>query len=123
MFFSVVLSSKAGVLWTEEDDFLLEDAFSWSEQQFSVDGRRRDTDTEKQPVSLSTRVGDLTRWIFLFGGMTRRLTLWKMVQITGLLALTSLLLFGGLIIGIKLCQPKDTVSDTQLHEYTMERLG
>ncbi|VDK38117.1 unnamed protein product [Taenia asiatica] len=96
---------EAGVLWTEEDDNMLEDAFTWSEQQFGVKRGKTRKGTQSVYQSFS-QWADVTRWIPLFG-ITHRMTLQRVALITGSLALASIGVFAILVVTIILCQPSD----------------
>lgn len=92
-------------MWTEEDDNLLEDAFTWSEQQFNLKRGKTRKGTRSTYQAFGQWV-DVTRWIPLFG-ITHRMTLQRVALITGSLALASICVFGMLVVTIILCQPSD----------------
>ncbi|CDI97340.1 neurogenic locus notch protein [Echinococcus multilocularis] len=94
---------EAGVLWTEADENFLDDAFTWSEQQFNVKRGKMRKGTQSM-YQLFRQWADVTRWIPLFG-ITQRMTLRRVALITGSLALASIGVFVILVVSIILCQP------------------
>ncbi|KAM7533672.1 hypothetical protein Aperf_G00000127207 [Anoplocephala perfoliata] len=80
---------ESGVLWTEDDDDLLNDAFTWSEQQFSV---RTATVRKQGKAKLTSVIADVTAWMPLFG-IISRMTLDRVLLIADCLAIASLVLF------------------------------
>nr|CDS33729.1 fibropellin Ia [Hymenolepis microstoma] len=80
---------ETGILWSEEDDDVLNDAFTWAEQQFNV---KTTTIQKRKNEKWTSVVADIFTWIPLFG-VVSRMTLDRVLLIADSLAITSLLLF------------------------------
>ncbi|KAM3178769.1 hypothetical protein ACTXT7_001883 [Hymenolepis weldensis] len=80
---------ETGILWSEEDDDILNDAFTWSEQQFNV---KTATIQKRERAKWASVIADVFTWIPIFGVISR-MTLDRVLVIADSFAIVSLVLF------------------------------
>ena len=80
---------------------MLDDAFTWSEQQFNVKGA---ANRQLGKGKITSQVADVTRWIPLFG-ITQQITYERVALITSSLAISSVVLLAIIILVVKFHHP------------------
>ncbi|VDL60378.1 unnamed protein product [Hymenolepis diminuta] len=80
---------ETGILWSEEDDDILNDAFTWSEQQFNI---KTAAIQKRERAKWTSVIADVFAWIPIFGVISR-MTLDRVLVIADSFAIVSLILF------------------------------
>lgn len=107
---------QTGILWSEEDDDILNDAFTWSEQQFNV---KTATIQKRERAKWTSVIADVFAWIPIFGVISR-MTLDRVLVIADSFAIVSLVLF---LILMMLAVSKRIICNENLFKISVHQMN